>query len=218
MGRQHGVRCAQEGMVGLDGLGLEDVDAGAPQASLFQRLGQRPRVDDRAARGVHHHGGGLHECDALLVEHVAGLGRQRAVEAHHVAYTQKFLVIKDVVALGGAAARLEGARPAHHLEAQPVCLLCHGAANLAHAHHAEGAPRALAQRPRACKVPHACLDVAVELVDAAQARQGQGYRVVGDDLGAVAGHVAHSHAVLGSRGDVDAVEAHAGAAHHAQVR
>ena len=139
------------------------------------------------------------------------------MEAHHVRYAQKVLVGKHFVAFGGAPTRHERTRIAHHLEAQAGSLLRAAAANLAHAHHAEGAAEHLTVGAMPGVIPYAGAHVGVGFVQAAQAGKCQRYCLVGNHFGAVAGNHAHRGAVLGGGFDVDAVVADSGTAYHLQV-
>lgn len=153
-------------MVAIDGLVFEHVDACAPQLALAQRLGQRYRVDDGSACGVHHDGFGLHKAYSVRVEHVARVGRKRGVEAYHVGLAQQVFVFQNVVAFGRASARRKRARRAYYAEAEPCGLAGGRASDFAHAHHAKRAAVHLAQRAVAGVIPNARAHVRVGLVHA----------------------------------------------------
>ena len=63
---------------------LEDVEAGGGDHAVAQRLGQRRFVDHRAAGGVDEGRGRLHQAELTGADQVAGLRRQRRVQADHV--------------------------------------------------------------------------------------------------------------------------------------
>ena len=218
MRREHGVRRAEQRMIRADGLLLEHVQAGAPQAVGLQCRRQRHGVDHGAARRVHHHGRVLHQRQALGIQHVVRVGRQRRMERHNVGALQQLVVRHDVVALGRAPAGLQGTGRADDGESQAVRLTCRCAADFAHAHHAEHAAMYLAERALVGMRPNALAEGGVQLVRAAQHVQRQRDSVVGNHLRAVAGNIADCHSAVRSRLDVDAVVAHAGARDDARVR
>jgi hypothetical protein len=86
---------------------------------------------------------------------------------------------------------------------------------------ADDAERQLGQPPQLARravVPLAGAHRAVEHDDAAQQREHQGDRMVGDLLGAVVGDVDDPHAARGRRLEVDGVHPHAVADHGAAAR
>lgn len=82
-------------MVRIGGFLGEGVEAGAGDAVLAQRREQRRLVDQPAAGGVDDDGIGLHQRQTLGIDQVAGLGRQRAVQADDVALRQQGVQIGD---------------------------------------------------------------------------------------------------------------------------
>jgi len=105
---------------------LVDVEHGAGDALLAQRLDERGLLDHRAAADVDEPPAFLHAPDAVAIEEVVRLGRERAGEDHEVARFQQRAEIR------GQGLRRQA------LEAAPVA---------EHA-HAEAAPRD-ARHPRA---------------------------------------------------------------------
>ena len=64
--------------------------------SLLQRLGQRLLVDDRPARRVDEIGRRLHQRDALGIDEVARLGRQRAADRDDVGAAEHILELDQL--------------------------------------------------------------------------------------------------------------------------
>src|SRR5271170_1514682 len=64
---------------------LQHVQPGAGDAAFLQRLRERLLIDDRTARRIDEIGGRLHQREALGVDQVAGLFRQRTIDGDNVA-------------------------------------------------------------------------------------------------------------------------------------
>ena len=84
--RQHEVRAVGEdgAAASVEGLFIEDVEGGAPEAVLLQRRRQRSLVDDAAAGRVDEDRIGAHARDRLGADEAARFGRQRHVQRDDV--------------------------------------------------------------------------------------------------------------------------------------
>jgi hypothetical protein len=83
---------------------LEDVEAGAGNPPLLQRLGQR-LVDDRPARGVDQIRRRLHQGELAAVDEVAGRRRERHADREDVGPAKDILEARELDA-GSAATAL----------------------------------------------------------------------------------------------------------------
>src|SRR4029079_2044310 len=98
--------------------------------------------DDRTARDIDEEGARLHELQFARADHAARLRRQRAGEDNNVARSQKILA-----RYGGYTARKAGIPPRMSEDTNPETLggdRGDGAADIAHADDAHGAPGYLA--------------------------------------------------------------------------
>src|SRR5207247_8682744 len=62
----------EEWVAGGQRLGIGDVERGAGDRAIAERVDERHRVDDRATRGVHEDGARAHPAQALRVEQALG--------------------------------------------------------------------------------------------------------------------------------------------------
>ena len=75
------------------GLGEPDIAGIARQLPALERADDRVAVAQFATRGVDQIGPALEALERLLVDHMLGLGVERAVERDHVAHLVKILAI-----------------------------------------------------------------------------------------------------------------------------
>ena len=144
MGREHRVGRMHDGRIGAHGLGLEHVDAGAPELACAKGGSHGVVVDDRATRGVHHDGVVFHELDVVGVQQMMGCRHERRVEADHVGGLQQLLEGRVGEVLRREAPRDSLVIPHHDVEPEPARFPGHRTADVAVAHHTEGAPVHLA--------------------------------------------------------------------------
>ena len=130
MGRDHRRRQCEE-RAGNGWFMREDIDAGAANPSLRERLRQRFFIDDPAPGGVDHDRLRLELGNRLSIQQVKRLGILRNVERHDVGAPQERLVVdrsrpKFGEALGrdvgivGENAHLEGSQPPGDLRSDPA--------------------------------------------------------------------------------------------------
>ncbi len=129
----------QSGMVGGQGLGVEDVEHRAADAAPAQRVQQRGLVHDRPARQVEQPGGGLHRGQLGRAQEAAGLLAQRQRQDHEVRAGERRA---EAPSSGRRARRRARARP---LRVTPItrmprarAALRDGAADIAEPDDAEG--------------------------------------------------------------------------------
>ena len=197
-------------------LGGEDVDAGAGDPALAQRLGQRLLVDDATAGGVDDADGGLDLGQRLLADEPEGLGALGQVHGDEVALLEQ-LVEGDQLgaelagALGGDVGVVGEDLHAEALE--PL------GDELADAAEADDADLLVEQLDTAvlAALPRAGLERLVGRRDVAGGREQQADGELGGG-GDVGGRGVDDHdAGAGGGGDVDVVEADAGAGDHLEV-
>src|SRR5437867_3295968 len=106
--REHHARERDEGIARFERFVVEDVEAGARDLALPERVEQRVALDQRAAAGVDEDRGRLHQRELATPEKAARLGRQTQVECDEVRPAA------DLVLGGGARAqRYDGGGEVH---------------------------------------------------------------------------------------------------------
>ena len=108
MGGERHVLHPRQGMVGLERLGMKNVEAGMADVAALERVDEGRFVDKRAARGVDQDHAGLGAREALRVEETAGLIVERKMQRDHVGARQQLVEIDQRHA--GVGARASGSR------------------------------------------------------------------------------------------------------------
>ena len=80
-----------EGVVGAQGLGVGDVEAGPEEVARAQRVREGLLVDDRSPARVDEDGPALHARQRGGVDEVPRLGREDGVQAHEVGLREDHL-------------------------------------------------------------------------------------------------------------------------------
>ena len=101
---QHDVAQEGERVVLGQGFGGEDVEAGAGDAAVGERVPERCLMDDGAAGGVDQDGGGLHQGELRGADEVRGLRGETEMQAHDVAGAIEFVELDELDA--GVALRV----------------------------------------------------------------------------------------------------------------
>ena len=97
-----------------------DVQAGAEDPALAQRLVQRLAVDDRATGGVDQDGGRLHQRQLAAADEAACLGCIAQVERDDVGLTKDLVPFDQLDAAGGGPLRVVTPAPANRAHAKAL--------------------------------------------------------------------------------------------------
>ena len=186
---------------------LVDVERRAGDRAVPERRDERRLVDDRASRGVHEHGRRPHPRERRRVDQVPRLRRQRAVQADDVGGLEQRVEL--VAAAGEDRARAErlgerrrrapdpsGPDDAERLAAQRLA---------EHELERERPPRLPAQEP-------------VSLGDAAEQRERERDRQLGDGVGQHVGRVRDEDVARARGFEIDVVDADAVVRDDAELR
>jgi hypothetical protein len=111
MGREHDIVEREQRVVGIDGLLLEDVERGAGDPTLTERVGERSPVHDRTTRDVDEKSRRLHQCEAPRVDQVVRVGSERAREDDEVRVREQLVERAQLDAVGGLEIRVGGGDP-----------------------------------------------------------------------------------------------------------
>ena len=216
MRREHHLVHPEQRRVGR-GLDREDVERGAGQPAVLERLRERVLVDDAAARGVHEPGTLLHHRELVLPDQPprvrgarevdrdeVGLHQERLERRHHV-YAQLLGSLAGDVRVERDHAHPEGLGPRGDERPDP-----------AEPDQAEGLARELHALPPIL-VPTSGVELAVRLGDVPSLREEQRHRVLRRADRVRLRRVHDHHATARGGLDVDVVDADAGTRHHLQV-
>ena len=200
----------------LGRLDLEHVEGGAGHVARFQRLGQRPLVDQAAARAVDD----AHALLGLLqrggIDDVAGLVGQRRVQGDEIGAAQQVVELDLLHAQLHRPLRRQERIVGDHLHLQADGAVGDDRADVAAADHAQRLGGELDAQELGL-LPLAGLRGAVGLRDLAGERHHQRERVLGGGDGIAEGRVHDDDALGGGGLDVDVVDADAGAADHLEL-
>ena len=220
MGDQHDVLELEQGRVHV-GLVLEDVEAGALDDAVTQRLGQRALVHDGPAGRVDEVGVAAHLREALGRDQVVRLGRERAVQRDDIARAEQIVEAEERCSQLRLELLVRAAPPAvDDLHAECARPPCSGRADLTKADDAE----LLALQARAEHVVHvpaplrAAADHALALAQPASDHEDQRHRDVGRRVREHAWRVRDQHAAGRTGSNVDVVVADGRVGDDAQLR
>ena len=120
--RAHDVRQLEQRVVDGKRLGVDDVDTGAREAARAQSVDEGRLVDDRPARDVDEHRGGLEQPEAPLVEQPTRLLRQRACHDDDVGRLEEGVErdVRDAVLVDGSPLGDDDAHPPRREEARDL--------------------------------------------------------------------------------------------------
>jgi hypothetical protein len=190
----------------------DDVEPGAAEPPVAERLEDGIEIHDLAARGVHEERARPHRGDLARADQVTRFRRERHVDGHRVAS------LEELVELHEAHTRMRHGQDVRrpHLGAEREEPRRDRRADAPEPDDADAHPGDRAERPRTRRIPAAALHHAIELDDAADEAVQQRERVIGDLFRAVVGHVHDDDATPLRRLDVHVVEADRRGADRAQ--
>jgi hypothetical protein len=200
---------------------LEDVDAGAGDPALAERLDESRLVHHRPPRRVDQVCGLLHGAERPGVDQVSGLGDQRGVERDEVGLAQQGGQVDAARVKVTLGRRVGGHRVlVEHAHPEAPAPPRHRAADAAEADHAQGlAVHVAAQERHVLPLLESALaQVTVGFHHATRGGHQEGPREVGGGVGQHVGGVGDHHAPLGAGRHVDVVEADRDVGDDAQVR
>src|SRR2546428_457689 len=200
--REHHARERDEGIARLERFVVEDVEAGARDLALPERVEQRVALDQGTAAGVDEDRGRLHQRKLATPEKAARLGRQAQVECDEVG-----LAADLVLGSGAGAQRADGGNVAAGAIGQDVHPEGLGerddaGADLASAEDAECLAEQLGQKIAG---PGASPHLTVDARDAPGRRQHERQRVLGHGESIDARRVAHRDPVTAGGVEVHVV-------------